>query len=96
MDVGNELLELRLGAMGREVGDLRLEGDDEVAGGVDDGGAEVEDAARVAAHGEWKTRRVGIQADAEQRAMGLFGPPELLGEPHAPGRARASRSASPV
>ena len=73
MDVGDQPLELRFGAVRGEVGDLRLEGDDQVLRRVDDGGAELEDARRVAAHRAGKARRVGVEADAEQRAVGALG-----------------------
>ena len=44
----DEALQLLLGAVCCEVGDLRLERDREVTGGVDDAGAELEDAPRLA------------------------------------------------
>ncbi len=49
VDVLDQPLELVFGALRGEVGDLRLEGADQVLGRIDDGGAEIEDARGVAA-----------------------------------------------
>ena len=73
VDVGDQALELRFGAVRREVGDLRLEGETRSWVAIDDRGAEVEDARRVAAPRAGKARRLGVEADAEQRSVGALG-----------------------
>ena len=56
-----------LGALRREVGDLRLEGADEIGGGVDDGAAEPLDrVGRAVEHGR-QLRRIGVEPDAQHR-----------------------------
>ena len=82
-DVLDQPLELLLGAVRGEVRDLRLEGDHQVAGGVDDGGAEVEDAAGLVLPGTGEARGLRVQAHTEQGLVLSFGGGELVGEAHA-------------
>jgi hypothetical protein len=71
-DVRDELFELGFGAVRGEVGDLRLEGDGQVGGGLDDAGAELVDAGRVAAHRAGQALGLGIQAHAKHRGVALL------------------------
>lgn len=77
VDVLDQPLELVLGALGREIGDLRLERDHQILGGVDDGRAKVEDARRVALPGARELGGVRIQADAEHRVVQRLGAAKL-------------------
>ena len=81
VDVADQGFELVLSAMGGEVGDLRLEGTDEVGRGIGDGAAEVEDGVAAALEARREFGRVGIEADAEQlvvlRPGGLQGGREI-------------------
>ena len=70
-DVRHQPLQLRLGALRREVGDLRLEGAHQVVRRIDDGGAEIEDARRIAAPRRREPGRLGVEADAQHRIAGL-------------------------
>lgn len=63
--VGHELFQLLFGAVGREVGDLGLEGVHQIGRGLDDGGAEFVDFACIAAHGRRKAAGFGVQAHAQ-------------------------------
>ena len=65
--------ELVFGAVRGEVGNLRLEGTHQVRRGVHDGGAEVVDAVRVAAHALREARGFGVQADAEHGVVARGG-----------------------
>jgi hypothetical protein len=64
--VPHQLLQLVFGAVGREIGDLRLEGNHGVGRGLDDGGTEIVDARGIALHAGGKFRGIGVEADAEQ------------------------------
>jgi hypothetical protein len=93
--VRHQPLELVLGAVRGEVGDLRLEGEHQIARRVDDARAEVEDAAGVAAPRGGELRRVRIEADAEQRIVVCLAARQPLDEVHAASAAlSASRAAS--
>ncbi len=59
-DVRQQVFELVFGAVRGKIGDLRLEGQRQVGGGIDDGSAKVVNARRVAAPGVRKARRVGV------------------------------------
>ena len=67
LDVRAHRLERRLGAVRGEVGDLRLEGADEVGGGVDDGAAESLDRVGRPVERRRQPRRIGVEPDAQQR-----------------------------
>ncbi len=54
-----------------EVRDLRLEAAGQVGGGVDDGGAELEDGVGVAAQMGGEFCRLGVEADADQGAVAM-------------------------
>ena len=94
MDEVDQPLELVLGALGGEIGDLRLEGAHQVVRGFDDGRAEVEDARRIVAPGRRKSRRFGVQAHAQHRRMARLHRRQLLAEVQ--DHLRASGSARPV
>jgi hypothetical protein len=81
------------GALRGEVGDLRLEGADQVLRGVDDGCAEIEDARGVAAPVGGELRRLRVQPDAQHRVVGGLGRAQHVAEFHT---RRASLAASPV
>ncbi len=67
--VFHQLFQLVFGAVRGEVGDLRLEGDHQVGGGVDDGGAEVVDLAGVTLQAGRETRGFGVQPHAQHGAV---------------------------
>jgi hypothetical protein len=99
-DVRDQALELVLGALRGEVGDLRLERDHQIAGRVDDGRAEVEDACRVVLPRAGELAGLGVEPDAQQRIVRAFGGGQLVGEAcaHRVGGVwrRASAAAAPV
>ena len=76
-------LQLFFSAVRSEVRNLRLEGDGRVGRGVDDGRAEVVDAAGVAFEPGGKARRVGIEAHAEQGAVLALGAAQHVEKGHA-------------
>ena len=82
MDVLDQGLELVLGAVGCEVGDLGLEAAHQVGGGVDDLRAELEDGVGPALQVGGEFRRVGVEADAEQAVALLPGGAEGGHEVH--------------
>jgi hypothetical protein len=69
VDMVDDRFELGFGAARGEVGDLRLESADQIGGGVDDRGAEAVDAIRPVFEGGREFRRIGIEADAQQRIV---------------------------
>jgi hypothetical protein len=82
VDVADQRFELVLGAVRREVGDLRLEGAGEVGRGVGDRLAEFEDGVAAALQMGGEFRRVGVEADAEQGIVARPGGGETVGEGH--------------
>ena len=68
--------------MGSEVSNLWLEGADQVLGGVHDVCAEFENAIWLAAqmHGEFAG--IGVESDAQQRALQKGGMYQLFNESH--------------
>jgi hypothetical protein len=78
----HQLFELGFGAVGREIGNLRLEGDDQVGRGVDDARAEVIDAARVALELPREFGWLRIEPHAEQRTVFLLCGGQLVEESH--------------
>ena len=83
LDVGAHRLECGLGPLRREVGDLRLEGADEVGGGVDDRAAEPLDGVGCTVERRRQSCRVGVEADAQHRPRRRPGGAQLLAERHA-------------
>ncbi len=83
MHVTDQPFQLFFGAVRSEMCDLRLEGDHQVMRGVDDVGAEIEDAVRVVLPGSREFRRIGIEADTEQRLIERFGTCQLVDKTHA-------------
>ena len=67
MDVCDQGFELVLGTLCGEVGDLRLEGADEVCACIDDGFAELEGGIGAACQVSRKTRRVWVEPNTQQR-----------------------------
>ena len=69
VNVGDQRFELIFGAAGSKVGNLRLEGTDQVGGGVYDGRAEFKDGIVVALTSapevSGELGRIGVEADAE-------------------------------
>ena len=78
--VGDQCFELVLGTIGREVGDLWLEGAGEIGGGVGDGRTELENRIRLALQMSGELRRIGVESDAQQRIVLLPGGGELFPE----------------
>jgi hypothetical protein len=78
VDVRDQRFELVLGAARGEVGDLRLEGAGQVGRGIGDLAAEAEDRVRLVLQMGREFRRIGVEADAEQRVVGLPGGGEGL------------------
>ena len=78
VDISDQLLELVLCAMRGKVGLLRLESSHQVGGRLDDIAAELEDGGRSARQMARKTRRIRVQADAQQRAVAVPTRRELL------------------
>ncbi len=66
VDVRDQPLERILGARGREVGDLRLEGAHEIGRGVDDRAAEREHRVALVAQRGREAGGIRIEADAQQ------------------------------
>ena len=64
--VGHQLFELVFGAVGRKIGDLRLERLGNVGGGIDNGRAEIEDFAGIALPGSGEAAGFGVQPHAQQ------------------------------
>ena len=65
-NVGAQRFELFLGAVGGEVGDLRLEAAGVGRGGVDDLAAELEDRVRLVLQFAREALRIGIQPDLQE------------------------------
>ena len=63
--VGDQALQLVFGAVGGEIGDLRLEGADQISRRIDDGGAKIVDFAGIAVQLAGKFGRFRVQADAQ-------------------------------
>ena len=78
--VRDQALELVFGAVGGEVGNLGLEGQHLVGGGVDDGCAEVKNALRVAAPMQREFGGIRIQAHAQERLVEVLRVAQLLGK----------------
>ena len=95
-DVGHQPFELVFGALGREVGDLRLEGTGHIGRGVDDGRAEVEDARRIAAPLQRKPGWLGVEPHAQHRAVAGLRLQQLIAKTDRHCQRLASGSASPV
>ena len=72
-NVGAQRFELFLGAVGGEVGDLRLEAAGVGRGGVDDLAAELEDRVRLVLQFAREALRIGIQPDLQERLPGRPG-----------------------
>ena len=79
-DVGDQALELVLRAVGGEIGNLGLEGQHLVGGGVDDGSAKVKDALRVAAPMQGEFGGIRVQTHAQERLVALLRIAQLLGK----------------
>ena len=69
VNVGNKRFELVFGALCGEVGDLRLEGTDEVGCCVDDVCTEFKDGIWPVFQVRGEFRWVGIEADTEERII---------------------------
>ena len=82
VDVRDQVLQLVFGPVRGEVGDLRLERTGQVGRGVGDVLAEFEDGVRAALEVRREFGRVGIEADAEQRIVGLPSGGEGFDEGH--------------
>src|SRR5260363_343101 len=72
MDIRNQFLYLRLGAIRREIRDLRLEGACIGGGCIDNGAAKFKNGIGAARERRRKTRRFRIKTDAEH---GVGSPP---------------------
>ena len=79
----HQALELAFGAVGGEIGDLRLEGRDQIGRGIDDGRAEVVDLVRIALQPARKALGLRVQADAQHGAVLALGGGQHLEEGHA-------------
>jgi hypothetical protein len=82
LDVGDQVLQLVFGALGGEIGDLRLEGAGQVGGGIDDALAESQHRIRPALEVGRKTLDVRVQPDAQQGVIVLPGGSRLGTEIH--------------
>jgi hypothetical protein len=82
--VRHQPLQLVLGTVRGEVRDLRLEGAHQVLRRIDDACAEVEQALRVATPGQWQLRRLGVEADTQQRLAAPLRRGQTIEKVHAP------------
>ena len=76
--VGHEFFQLVFGAVGREVGDLWLEGYHQVRRGIDDGSAEIKNLSRIALDGGGEFGRLGVQPDTQHRMVLALGSAQLV------------------
>ena len=67
VNVGDQRLQFILGAVRREVRDLRLEGAHQIRGGIDDRAAEGEDRVGACAHCSRQPCGIGVEPHAQQR-----------------------------
>ena len=78
----HQSLQLRLGPVGRKVGDLRFEGDHQVGSGIHNGCTEIEDPAGVTPHRVRKLRRFGVQPHTQKGAVLALGGAQLVKKFH--------------
>ena len=83
MDMSNQRFELVFGTLRSKVSNLRLEAADKVGGGVGNASAKLENCFWPTFEMRRKLRRVGVQADTEQRIVFYPGGVERFDEAHA-------------
>ncbi|MNN99262.1 hypothetical protein D3C81_2188540 [compost metagenome] len=80
--MGHQAFELVFGAVGGEIGDLRLERVHQIGGGIDDGGAEVVDLRGIALHRGRKAVGFGIEPHAQHGLVLRAGVAQHVEESH--------------